>query len=215
MADRLSEDLAAEPLRGPLEHLTVSREWLSLHNVWLAARDTWDLGDQLAAAEKMAPDAGALRKAFAPILAYRPKTVLEWAEKTSLAEFRGHLSGQGIPAVLWADAARIGIHATDRRVMSEGGQAAAVVSAYHTREGLRSQYGAHPEGSFQERVVLQVWDETTRLILGARSSEPAIIFSQLRLIMDAEISPIESDEGTRSALAPLLAAAAAQHLDQY
>jgi hypothetical protein len=214
MEDRLSGGLAAEHVRAPLEHLTVSLEWLSLHKVWLAARDVWELGDQEAAAEKKAPDAGALRKAFAPILAYRPKTALEWAEKMSLAEYRGHLSDQGAGAILWADAAHIGIYAADRRVMSRGGPAAAVVSAYHTREGLRSQHGAHPEGSPQERAVLQVWDDTTRLILGARSSDPAIVFSQLRLILDAEISPIEDDESTRSALAPLLAAAAAQHLDQ-
>lgn len=214
MEDRLSGGLAAGRAPEASEHLTVSREWLSLQNAWIATRDIWDLGDQQAAAEKAAPDPVPLRKAFAPILAYRPKTVLEWAEKTSLADYRGYLSGQGIPALLWADAACIGIYAADRRVMSKGGHAAAIVSAYHTREGLRSQYGAHPEGSLQERAILQVWDETTRLILGARSGDPAIVFTQLRLIMDAEISPIESDETTRSALAPVLAAAAAQHLYQ-
>ena len=97
--------------------------------------------------------------------------------------------------------------------MTRGGNAADVVAAYHTREGLRSQHGVHPEGSFREAALLRVWDETTALILRARSSEPAITFTQLRVIMDTEISPIESDETTRSALAPLLAATAAQHLD--
>jgi len=214
MDDRLGASQAAEHPGRPLGHLTVSREWLALQDDWLAARDHWELQDQQAAAEKAAPDAGPLRDAFAPILGYQPKTVLEWAEKTSLADYGGHLAGLGLPAVLWADAARIGLYAMDRRVMNKGGQAAAIVAAYHTREGLRSQYGAHPEGSQPDQAVLKAWDETTRLILGARSSHPAIIFSQLRLMLDAEISPIESDESTRSALAPLLAAAAAQHLDQ-
>jgi hypothetical protein len=214
MEDRLSRGLASEQVQGPIEHLTVSREWRSLHEAWLAARDAWDLVDQRAAAQTRAPDAGALKKAFAPILAYQPKTALEWAEKTSLADYGGHLSGHGLPAVLWSDAARLGIYAADRRVLGHGGVPAAVVTAYHTREGLRSQYGAHPEGSAQERAVLEVWDESTRLVLRARSTDPAITFTQLRLMMDVEISPIESDESTRSALVPLLAAAAARHLDQ-
>lgn len=213
MKDRLSGALRLEHVGEPLEHLAVSHEWFSLHKVWLAARDAWELRDQHAAAEDSAPDAAALRKAFAPILAYRPKTALEWAEKVSISEYRGHLSNQGVSAVLWADAVHIGIYEADRRVMSKGGPTAAVVSAYHTREGLRSQHGAHPEGSPQERAVLQTWDETTRLILGAISSDTAIVFTQLRLIMDPEISPIEDDEGARSALTPLLAAAAARYLE--
>jgi len=215
MEDHFNGPLDAEAVPMPTEHLSVSRDWVDLRSAWLAARDSWDVGDQQAAAEKLAPDPGTLRKAFAPILVYRPRTALEWAEKVSLADYRGHLTGQGIPAVLWADAAHIGIYAADRRVMRKGGLAAAVVSAFHTREGLRSPYGAHPEGSLQDRTVLQVWDETSQLILGARSSEPAIVFTQLRLIMDAEISPVESDESTRSALSPLLGAAAAQHLDRH
>lgn len=194
--------------------LTASREWAALHNAWLVTRDKWDLEDQLAAAEKRVPDRSSLIAAFAPILAYAPRTALEWAEKASVADYRGHMVGHGIATVLWADAARIGIHAADRRTMSKGGAAARVVSAYHSREGVRSQYGAHPEGSDEEAAVLRVWDETTKIILGARSTAPAITFTQLRLIMDVEVSPIEGDESTRSALVPLLAAAAAQYLDQ-
>lgn len=129
MEHRLGGGLAADYVREPLGHLTVSRDWLTLRNVWLAARDVWDLGDQQAAAENVAPDAEALKKAFAPIVAYHPKTALEWAEKVGLADYRGHLSGQGIAAALWSDAALIGIQAADRRVMSKGGQAAAVVAA--------------------------------------------------------------------------------------
>jgi hypothetical protein len=202
----------------PADHLDVTSRWFAVRSKWEAALAHFEgIQREALGGSQDGPPAALkiLREAFRPLLSYTPVTALEWAEKVAACYSPMYSYGEGIPAVLWADAERLGIGHADRDVMEAGGAPAEVVAAYHTREGLRSQFSAHPDGSEADARVQKVWRECTTAILEAKDSSPSTMFTRLRVILDPELGLIDGEQDVaREALVPVLAATAALHMGQ-